>query len=155
MSLMRTCTKCFLQKPIEEFGWKDRTINKRHAVCKECTAKRSSKWYYENREHHLETVNNYTQSHRDIAREYVYQYLSTHPCEGILPDGEPCNETDPVVLEFHHVGEKIDDIAIMVGRGHSLEKIKAEIAKCQVLCKNCHARVTAKERGFFRFKKMS
>jgi hypothetical protein len=22
MTLMRTCTKCFLQKPVEEFGWK-------------------------------------------------------------------------------------------------------------------------------------
>ena len=96
MSLYRTCTKCFLEKPIEEFAWKDRTINKRHAVCKECTAKRSSEWYYENREHHIQNVAANSKSYRDQAREYVYQYLSTHPCV-------ECGEKDPIVLEFHHL----------------------------------------------------
>jgi len=38
------CTKCGPPaQPIESFGWKDRLRDKRHAVCKTCTAKRSSK----------------------------------------------------------------------------------------------------------------
>lgn len=127
MSLMRSCTKCFLQKPIEDFPWKYKALGKRHTVCKVCYAKRTNDWYYDNREHHLETVNNYTQSHRDRAREYVYQYLSTHPCEGAGPEGCPYHETDPTVLEFHHVGEKTAEIAALVGRGYALEKIQAEI----------------------------
>jgi hypothetical protein len=139
----RTCTKCFLQKPIEEFGWKDRTINKRHAVCKECTAKRSSEWYYKNREHHIENASANSRSYRKQAGEFIYQYLLTHPCVD-------CGEKDPIVLEFHHTGDKEDDIASLVGRGHSLEKIKVEIEKCEVLCGNCHKRRTAKERGWFR-----
>lgn len=143
MTLMRTCTKCFLQKPIEEFGWKDRTINKRHAVCKECTAKRSSEWYYKNKEHHIQSVAENSKSYRAQAGEYIYQYLLAHPCVD-------CGETDPVVLEFHHLGDKSDDVASMVGRGQSLEKIKAEIDKCEVLCGNCHKRRTASERGWFR-----
>ena len=28
MTLMRTCTKCFLQKPVEEFGWKIDSLGK-------------------------------------------------------------------------------------------------------------------------------
>ena len=143
MDLYRTCTKCFLQKPIEEFGWKDRTINKRHAVCKECTAKRSSAWYYQNREHHIQNVAANSKSYRAQAGKYVYQYLSTHPCVD-------CGETDPVVLEFHHLGNKEADVASLVGRGHSLEKIIKEIEKCEVLCGNCHKRKTASERGWFR-----
>jgi hypothetical protein len=79
MTLTRSCTKCFLQKPIEEFGWKDRTINKRHAVCKECTAKRSSEWYYKNREHHIQNVAGNSKSYRDQAGAYMFEYLSTHP----------------------------------------------------------------------------
>jgi hypothetical protein len=140
---MRTCTKCFLQKPIEEFGWKDRSINKRHAVCKECTAKRSSEWYYKNREHHIQNVGENSKSYRAQAGEYIYQYLLAHPCVD-------CGETNPVVLEFHHLGDKSDDVASMVGRGYSLEKIKTEIEKCEVLCGNCHKRRTASERGWFR-----
>jgi len=143
MTLFRTCTKCFLQKPIEEFGWKDRSINKRHAVCKECTAKRSSEWYYKNREHHIQNAAGNSKSYRAQAGEYIYQYLLDHPCVD-------CGETDPIVLEFHHLGDKSDDVASMVGRGYSLEKIKAEIEKCDVLCGNCHKRRTARERGWFR-----
>ena len=50
----RACTKCNVVKPIEEFGWKNRLLGKRHAVCKECTAKRSSNWYYENQDRQKE-----------------------------------------------------------------------------------------------------
>jgi hypothetical protein len=143
MTLYRTCTKCFLQKPAEEFGWKDRTINKRHAVCKECTAKRSSDWYYANRQHHIQNVGINSKAYRDEARQYILEYLQEHPCVN-------CGESDPVVLEFHHVGEKEAEIAVMVGRGWSLEKIKAEVEKCVVLCGNCHKKLTARERGFYR-----
>ena len=143
MSLTRTCTKCYLQKPIEEFGWKDRTINKRHAVCKECTAKRSSEWYYKNRDHHIQNASANSRSYRAQAGEYIYQYLLTHPCVD-------CGEADPVVLEFHHVRDKKYDISAIVGQGYSLEKIMAEVEKCIVLCGNCHKRRTASERGWFR-----
>ncbi len=46
----RFCTKCGREKSIEEFGWKDRPRGKRHAICKTCTAVRSSNWYYQNQE---------------------------------------------------------------------------------------------------------
>jgi hypothetical protein len=35
----RYCTKYFLQKPIEDFPWKNRLLGKRQTVCKECYAK--------------------------------------------------------------------------------------------------------------------
>jgi hypothetical protein len=50
MSLMRTCTKYFLQKTIEEFPWKNRLLGKRHTVCKGCYKERSHNWYEENKE---------------------------------------------------------------------------------------------------------
>jgi hypothetical protein len=107
-------------------------------------------WYENNKEYQKANAKKHMTEYRQNLREFVYEYLLTHPCVG--PDGKGCpyNEKDPAVLEFHHVGEKTADVAVIVGRGSSLERLKAEIENCVVVCRNCHARITAQERGFFR-----
>lgn len=108
------------------------------------TPKRSSDWYYENREHQIENVRNNRIGYRQTAREYISEYLSTHPCVN-------CGERDPIVLEFHHVrGEKTLEVSRLIGRGASLEAIKAEIDKCDVVCANCHRRITSENQGWFK-----
>lgn len=139
----RYCTKCFLQKPVEDFPWKNRLLGKRHTVCKECYAKRSSAWYQDNKEHQLENVRRNNQNYREMAREYVFQYLLEHPCSS-------CGESDPRVLEFHHEGNKEAEVSRLMGRGASLDALKAEIAKCVVMCANCHRRITADERKWYK-----
>ncbi len=78
-----------------------------------------------------------------MAREFVFDYLSKHPCI-------KCGETDPVVLEFHHLGDNSTEVARLLGRGASLDALKAEIDKCAVVCANCHRRITAEERGWYK-----
>ena len=143
MSDTRVCSKCFQEKPIEEFGWKNMEREKRHAVCKECTAKRSSKWYYQNQDRQKENVRRNNQNYREQARQYILAYLLTHPCS-------ECGETDPRVLEFHHEGEKSNEVSRLIGRGASLDSLIAEISRCRVLCANCHRKLTADERGWFK-----
>jgi predicted HNH restriction endonuclease len=42
-------------------------------------------------------------------------------------------------FEFHHDGEeKKYSISTLAQKGYAIETIKAEIAKCVVLCANCH-----------------
>jgi hypothetical protein len=50
-----------------------------------------------------------------------------------------CDEQDPVCLDFHHrdPSSKVDDVASMLHRCCK-EVILAEIAKCDLLCCNCH-----------------
>ncbi len=67
---------------------------------------------------------------RDKNRQYIYEYKIEHCCEF-------CGETHPATLVFHHIDEKIEGIAVMV-KNYSLQKIKEEIEKCDVLCANCH-----------------
>ena len=146
MELMRTCTKCFLQKPLDEFPWRNRLLGKRHSVCKECYAKRSNEWYQDNKKAHIENVRQNRIGYREAGRKYVLDYLLTHPCS-------QCGESDPRVLEFHHdKGEKENEVSRLIGRGASLDKLKAEIEKCTVLCANCHRKLTSDERGWYKGK---
>lgn len=53
-----------------------------------------------------------------------------------------CPETDRCCMEFHHLNpkEKEYQIAHMI-RTHSKEKIEKEVAKCIVVCANCHRKI--------------
>jgi hypothetical protein len=140
----KICTKCGVEKPIEEFGWKYQALEKRHSVCKTCTAARSRKWYYENKERQIKNVSRNNRSYREKAREFIWDYFSAHPCS-------VCGETDPIVLEFHHIkGDKLMEISKLIGRGVTFETLEAEIEKCVVVCANCHRRITANEQKWFR-----
>jgi len=52
-----------------------------------------------------------------------------------------CGESRPMCLDFHHLdgSAKEYNIATMIGKHHPKERILNEIAKCSVLCRNCHA----------------
>jgi len=57
-----------------------------------------------------------------------------------------CGESAPVCLEFHHMdfNEKDFGLDVHSASKHSCEKIMKEIAKCMVLCSNCHKKEHAK-----------
>ena len=54
-----------------------------------------------------------------------------------------CGESHPACLHFHHrrKSRKQYDVASMVNSLYSYARILAEIAKCDVLCANCHAKL--------------
>ena len=59
-----------------------------------------------------------------------------------------CGERDPVVLEFDHLRDKTDSVSKLFQSGWSWERLMTEIAKCEVVCRNCHTRRTAKRNGW-------
>ena len=129
MSEMRVCTKGTVcggePQPIENFPWKNRLLGKRYAVCKLCTAERFKRLYNEDKQSQIDRVRVDNQRYRQTAKEYVREYLSTHPysnhdCHG-GEDGGP--ERDPRALEFHHLGNKDSEVSRLIGRGASIEVI--------------------------------
>jgi hypothetical protein len=55
-----------------------------------------------------------------------------------------CRENDPIVLQFHHVDPASK--SFHVGHSHTsrgIAAVEAEIAKCVVVCSNCHLRIHA------------
>ena len=139
----RVCSKCGLTKPVEEFRLRNRFTERRQSYCIECGSKMGASWYEKNKEHHMEHVRENQKNAKQTAREFVYEYLLTHPCTS-------CGESDPAVLEFHHVGEKHKEVGRMIGTGYPPESIAREISQCVVLCANCHRRLTAKEKGWYK-----
>lgn len=77
---------------------------------------------------------------RNKVQEYLHDFLLANPCVD-------CSETDPVVLEFDHHGEKLFSMGNISRLGIPLFRVIAEIAKCHVRCANCHRRKTYREYG--------
>jgi hypothetical protein len=70
---------------------------------------------------------------KQAIQAWLSDYKATLSCHR-------CGFCHPACMEFHHISpaNKAATIALMPTQGYSLERIKAEIAKCIVLCSNCH-----------------
>jgi Fe2+ or Zn2+ uptake regulation protein len=65
-----------------------------------------------------------------VKKEYI-DWKKTLQCNR-------CGINDHRVLQFHHHRDKESEISTMLSRGFSLDNIKIEAEKCEVLCANCH-----------------
>jgi hypothetical protein len=75
-------------------------------------------------------------NYRLRVKEFVLDYKKQHPCR--------CGESEPACLDFHHRNPKEKLFALNAGvKSKSLEVITVEIAKCILLCANCHRKVHA------------
>jgi hypothetical protein len=46
-------------------------------------------------------------------------------------------------LEFHHVDPSVKEFHLGEARGYNIEKIRAELKKCILVCRNCHTEIHA------------
>ncbi len=83
----------------------------------------------------------YMQERLRIYREWIQDYKVTHGCVD-------CGyNAHPHALEFDHIPERgKKKFLISHGAGRKIEKVLAEIAKCDLVCANCH-RVRTAQRG--------
>jgi len=96
--------------------------------------------YKKNKAAYISRAIKHKNKKRIEARNFINDYLATHPCVD-------CGEKDIIVLEFDHVNStKLGNIADFKVKGWSLKKLENEILKCEVRCANCHRRVTYKRR---------
>lgn len=67
-------------------------------------------------------------------RQWWFAYKKTRYCER-------CGESHPACLQFHHRDptQKAFELSKVTYKTYSRERIMAEVAKCDVLCANCHA----------------
>ena len=139
---MKVCTICRSQRENAEFNRKSASPDGLQNVCRDCNRAQARDYYARNREAHVRTIMQRKTAQRRAAIDAVAEHLLTHACVD-------CGEADVRVLDFdHRVGAgKAADVMRLVQHGYSLARITAEIAKCDVRCRNCHAKVTYERMG--------
>ena len=142
------CQKCRELLPATAFAWRSKERGIRQPWCRSCHNAHKRVAYGLNRSREIA---------RSAARRLrlllenaprLREHLKHHPCVD-------CGESDPVVLEFDHLGDKRHDVTQMLWSGFHWSQIQLEIAKCEVRCANCHRRRTARQRGFDQRKQAS
>lgn len=134
-SATQVCNKCNVSKPIEEFSRGRVYRNNISPVCKECHK------LYPSRQDGGDARR--VSDHRNRNKQFLWDYYCQHPCMD-------CGESDPMVLVPDHVrGDKFKGVSVMVHNGFSIKKIEEELAKCDIVCQNCHHRREAIKQGWY------
>ena len=139
---MRTCGRCGQEKPIEDFAWRRKVKGQRDNYCRPCRAAYKQEHYAANRQRYIDSARRRKRALVAERVEYLVAFLREHPCVD-------CGESDPVVLEFDHLRDKKFSVAKGF-RDRGWQSVLDEMAKCDVVCANCHRRRTAQRGGFAR-----
>lgn len=165
--MVKLCARCKESKPLSDFyinrgGGRVRP----HSYCKVCfnvlgKSRRERKYnhyieasreYYKknresllkkDREKYRKNASRMRERHKELLRKRLQWYESLKTQLSCVK----CGESHPACLHFHHRDskQKLGTIGAMV-RSLSREQVEKEIAKCDVLCANCHAKIHWEER---------
>ena len=124
----KVCSLCKNEKSLLDFSKKKDKYTSR---CKKCNNEYFYKWYNKNKDTQIYRMKEVNKVRREEIRTFLCEFLATHPCVD-------CKNSNVLVLDFDHLTDKKFDISKAQSKGYSLEKIKLEIAKCEVRCANCH-----------------
>jgi hypothetical protein len=144
MATLKTCSKCKQQLELALFNKRQSAKDGLQNWCKQCHRSCQNK-YYKNDEAYKARVKLAAKKTLDTKRDKLLTLLSTKKC--VI-----CGESDPIVLEFDHIDPttKRSEVGTLMRDGYSWEIVEAEIAKCQVLCSNCHKRKTARDNNWYK-----
>lgn len=131
----KQCRTCLTPKALNDFRNKAQNRDGKENECTLCARARGKLRFKTNEGFRL-SIQEWRIRQKGLLHAHILDHFSTHPCVD-------CGEDDKVVLEFDHVrGTKVANISKLISDSVSLEKMAAEIAKCDVRCCNCHRRAT-------------
>lgn len=132
----RECTWCRQTLPIYWFGKKKDGRGGYAAICIECNRIKCRLWG--RTPAGLETKRGLNRNNKWRLRGVVDGYKQAQGCRR-------CGESDSVALDFHHRDplKKGSEIGKLVAQQVSTTRLREELAKCTVLCANCHRKLHA------------
>jgi hypothetical protein len=143
-SVVRVCARCHVAKPLAEYPIKNAARGTYRSYCRPCCREYGKEHYRKNVAVYIAKAKARAPIDRKRNREFIAEYLSTHPCVD-------CGEADPVVLEFDHRDPqtKVTEVGRLIHMS-GLAIVRAEVEKCDVRCGNCHRIRTAIQFGSYR-----
>jgi hypothetical protein len=139
---LRRCGRCRELRPIELFAWRRKAREQRDNYCAGCRAEYKREHYAANRSRYIARARTRKRAVAAERAAYLVALFRVRPCVD-------CGKTDPLVLEFDHLGDRSFDISKGL-RDRNWSSVLDEIAKCEVVCANCHRRRTASRGRFAR-----
>ncbi|MEV4516430.1 hypothetical protein AB0K00_46690 [Dactylosporangium sp. NPDC049525] len=144
----KRCCQCDESKPLEAFAINRSKPDGRHNQCRACKKVYNAAYYEQTKDRHNPGRAERRRQERVRIRRKLIEYLQEHPCID-------CGETDILVLQFDHQGDKLFDIGAGAAKLSSWTRVEREIAKCEVVCANDHQRRTARKFGWHKLKHLS
>ena len=128
---MKRCAVCGQDRPLEQFAIKEAAKRTRASRCKPCQREYARVWYARNAARHRANVSISRAARRRRLRELVVAAKSVRCAD--------CGHRHaPESMDFDHVrGSKVDTISRLIMTGAEAA-LRDEIAKCDVVCANCH-----------------
>ena len=126
---MKYCPRCDLEKEDVDFSKRKLRSGKEilQSICKLCNKLAHKKHYIENKQDYIDKAKKNTLKNV----EFVNKLKEESPCKD-------CSKFYPsYVMDFDHVLDKLYGIANIV-RAKSRKTLLEEIAKCEIVCSNCH-----------------
>ncbi len=138
---LRRCSHCKEWKPEEAFSISNKRKGTRLRFCSVCMRPYRKSWYARHKNEQVERTSKTRQVRKAAARKLIRD-LKSNPCADC---GGRFHWTQ---MDFDHVkSDKLKDVARMVQTPYSVAKLLTEVAKCDLVCANCHRLRTWKRSG--------
>ena len=98
------------------------------------------KWYLKNKERLILKAKKLNRIYITRNKDYVNEIKLRLGCKDCVYN------KSPYALDFDHLSDKVGNISRMLQQSISLKALDKEIAKCEVVCANCHRIRTQKRR---------
>ena len=137
---MKRCPACGLEKPRQAFS-----VNRAHrdglqTYCIECSREYLRQHYRRHGDKYRVRAANRNKQHRAVLRR-IFQEAKAQPCTD-------CGRRyPPYVMDFDHTDPETKRFTIGRDSWRTLIEVRREIAKCEVVCANCHRIRTHRRRS--------
>lgn len=123
---MKKCTSCEAEKPLTEFHKCSRWADGLQKHCKDCHKQLNQSHYKKNTKAYIARAVSQQKEVQELVR-FIKEEASC----------SVCGDSHWWRLAFHHVDPQEKDIE--VSKIKSLPALKTELAKCIIVCHNCHS----------------
>lgn len=141
---MKICTRCKKEKELEGFPIKNSKTGRLNSMCITCKQEYDRVYWENNKKEKGEQKRKLANANRIIKRKFIIDILKKSLCCD-------CEINDWRVLEFDHKDRETKSFNIADSTSYSIERIQAEIDKCDIVCANCHNIRTIEQRGYYNF----